>query len=50
MLGALRDYAGRLTETLRAPINGYLLYGLTGPPVRAGDPIVNIGVPAKTPL
>jgi len=50
VLGVVHDYAGDVRETLRAPIDGYLLYGLTGPPVRAGDPIVNIGIPSKPPL
>ena len=50
VLGEVRDYAGRPLETLRAPINGYLLYGLTGPPVRAADPVVNIGIPSRAPL
>jgi predicted deacylase len=50
VLGEVQDYAGRTAEVLRAPIDGYVLYGLTGPPVRAGDPVVNIGRPSRAPL
>lgn len=49
-LATVRDYAGREREVVRAPVDGYVLYGLTGPPVRAGDPVANIGIVANGPL
>lgn len=49
VLGVIHDYAGRLVETVRAPVDGYLLYGLAGPPVRAGDPVANIAIPSAEP-
>ena len=49
-LGTVRDYAGRVVEEIVSPVNGYALYGLAGPPVRAGDSIMTIAIPAKGPL
>lgn len=49
-LGTIVDFAGRTRETVRSPIDGYVLYGLIGPPVRAGDPVANIGLEAKAPF
>lgn len=49
-LGTIHDYTGRARETVQAPADGYVLYGLTGPPVRAGDPVANIGLVSKEPL
>lgn len=46
VLGVIHDYAGHLVETVRAPVDGYLLYGLAGPPIRAGDPVANIAIPS----
>lgn len=48
VLGQIRDYAGRLVETVLAPTAGYALYGLAGPPVRAGDSVVAITRPVAT--
>lgn len=45
VLGVVRDYAGRVVETVRAPVSGYALYGLAGPPVRAGDSVMAISRP-----
>lgn len=50
VLGVVHDYAGREREIVRAPVDGYVLYGLNGPPVRAGDPVANIAIPSKRPL
>ena len=36
-LGVITDYRGKLLERVVAPIGGYPLYGLAGPPVRAGE-------------
>ena len=47
-LGIIRDYAGRTVETVRAPIAGYALYGLAGPPVRAGDSVMAITRPVDS--
>lgn len=46
LIGTVTDYAGRETERLVSPVDGYVMYGLTGPPVRAGDSVVTIGIPA----
>jgi predicted deacylase len=43
LIGTIRDYSGKEVEKLYAPINGYVLYGLKGPPVRAGDGVITIG-------
>lgn len=45
LLGVIRDYTGREVERLVAPVDGYALYGITGPPVEAGDPVVTIALP-----
>jgi predicted deacylase len=50
LVGVIRGYTGALLETVVSPIDGYLLYGLAGPPVVAGDTVVTIGRPAKAPL
>ncbi len=46
LLGIIRDYTGREVERLHSPVDGYALYGVTGPPVEPGDDVVTIGVPA----
>ncbi|MEM1403076.1 MAG: M14 family metallopeptidase [Pseudomonadota bacterium] len=43
VLGVIRDYTGAVVETVRAPVSGYPIYGLAGPPVRAGDSVMSIG-------
>lgn len=45
LIGVIHDYAGRETERIVSPIDGYALYGLIGPPVAKGDEVVAIGVP-----
>ena len=47
-LGVVRDYAGRVVETVRAPVSGYAIYGLAGPPVRAGDSVLAISRPVES--
>jgi predicted deacylase len=49
-IGAIHDYAGRVLQEIVAPANGYLMYGLAGPPVKAGESVVTIAVPAGGPL
>jgi predicted deacylase len=44
-LGEIRDYSGALLEIVRAPVSGYAIYGLAGPPVRAGDSVMAITRP-----
>ena len=44
-LGVIRDYTGALVETVVAPMSGYALYGLAGPPVKAGDSVMSIVKP-----
>ena len=48
VLGVIRDYSGRVVETVRAPVSGYALYGLAGPPVRAGDSVMAITRPVDS--
>ncbi|MEP5117355.1 MAG: M14 family metallopeptidase [Parasphingorhabdus sp.] len=45
LIGTVRDYAGNEVEQLFSPIDGYALYGIQGPPVRAGDGVITIGIP-----
>jgi len=45
IIGVVRDYAGREIERLVSPVEGYALYGITGPPVEAGDGVVTIAIP-----
>lgn len=47
LLGVIRDYTGREVERLISPVDGYALYGITGPPVEVGDPVVTIALPTK---
>jgi hypothetical protein len=44
LIGTVTDYAGKEIERIVSPVDGYVLYGITGPPVRAGDAVVTIGV------
>ncbi len=46
-LGTIRDYTGREVERLVSPVDGYALYGITGPPVEAGDSVVTIALPTE---
>jgi predicted deacylase len=50
LIGRIHDYSGRLLEEIRSPADGYVLYGHAGPPIRAGDSVVTIALPAKKPL
>lgn len=45
VIGVIHDYTGREIERVVSPIDGYVLYGITGPPVTAGDEVVTIGIP-----
>jgi len=49
-LGTVHDYRGNLLETVVAPLDGYALYGIVGPPVVAGDTVVTIGRLSTMPL
>ncbi|MFN4039367.1 MAG: M14 family metallopeptidase [Erythrobacter sp.] len=44
-IGTIRDYTGKDVEKVYSPVDGYALYGITGPPVEAGDGIVTIAIP-----
>jgi hypothetical protein len=50
LIGTVRDYAGRVIEEIVAPVDGYLMYGLAGPPVKAGDSVATFGLPARSPF
>ena len=43
ILGEIHDYSGTKIQIVTAPQNGYMLYGLNGPPVRKGESVVTIG-------
>lgn len=45
LLGHVRDYSGRVVEAVFAPMSGYALYGLAGPPVRAQESVMTIARP-----
>ncbi len=49
LIGTVTDYAGAEIERIVSPVDGYIMYGLAGPPVRAGEAVVTIGIPAATP-
>lgn len=49
LIGTVTDYAGRDVERIVSPVDGYVMYGLAGPPVKAGDAVVTIGIPAPAP-
>jgi hypothetical protein len=47
LIGVIRDYAGREIERLVSPVEGYAIYGITGPPVEAGDGVVTMAIPTE---
>jgi predicted deacylase len=49
-IGTVRDYTGRLVQEIVSPVDGYVMYGLAGPPVRAGEGVATIALPASGPL
>jgi predicted deacylase len=49
LIGTVTDYAGMEIERIVSPVDGYVMYGLAGPPVRAGEAVVTIGIPAAAP-
>jgi predicted deacylase len=49
-IGTVRDYRGRVIEEIVSPVDGYLMYGLAGPPVRAGESVGTIALSAREPL
>jgi predicted deacylase len=49
-IGTIYDYQGRVLQEVVAPVNGYAMYGLAGPPVKAGDTVVTIALPGIGPL
>lgn len=50
LIGTVTDYAGREVERIVSPVDGYVMYGLAGPPVTAGEAVATIGLPAAGPL
>lgn len=50
LIGTVRSYTGVVLEEIVSPVDGYVMYGITGPPVKAGDSVATIAVPSKTPL
>lgn len=49
-LGVLKDYFGNQIAEVKAPVSGYAIYGLMGPPVRKGESVMTIATPAKKPV
>jgi Domain of unknown function (DUF3526)/Succinylglutamate desuccinylase / Aspartoacylase family len=49
-IGTVRSYEGQLLEEIVAPVDGYLMYGLAGPPVKAGESVATIALQAQVPL
>lgn len=49
-IGTVRDYRGQELERIRSPVDGYVMYGLAGPPVKAGESVATIALLAKDPL
>ncbi len=47
LLGEIRDHTGRVVERVKAPVSGFALYGLAGPPVREGDSVMAIARPVS---
>lgn len=47
ILGEIRSYTGEVVEVVRAPISGFGIYGLAGPPVRRGDSVMTIANPVE---
>jgi uncharacterized protein len=47
LVGTIRDYSGKEVERLHSPVDGYALYGITGPPVQKGDGVVTIAIPTS---
>jgi uncharacterized protein len=50
IIATIRDYRGQTREEVRSPSDGYAMYGLAGPPVKAGDSVATIALAAKGPL
>lgn len=50
VLGIVKDYFGNVVEEVRAPIDGYALYGLMGPSVRNGESVMTIAKPTTDEL
>lgn len=46
LVGIIRDYTGKEVERLHSPVDGFALYGITGPPVEPGDAVVTIAIPS----
>ena len=47
-LGVVYNYKGEPVETVKAPVSGYTLYGLAGPPVSLGESVVTIAKSVRT--
>ena len=47
VLGVIRGYTGKVLETVEAPVGGYAIYGLAGPPVRSGESVMTIAIPVE---
>lgn len=48
LLGVIRGYQGDTLEKVKAPVSGYAIYGLAGPPVRSGDSVMTIAKPVES--
>lgn len=48
VLGVVKDYTGAIVETVIAPTSGHSIYGLAGPPIRAGESVMTIAKPTAS--
>ena len=47
-LGVITGFDGGVLQEVLAPADGFAIYGLAGPPVRAGDSVMTIARPIDT--
>ena len=47
-MGLVKDYTGVIVETVIAPTSGHSIYGLAGPPIRAGESVMTIAKPTAS--
>ena len=47
-IGTIKNYSGKVLETITAPTHGYTLYGLAGPAVNAGESVVTLAKPVQS--
>ena len=48
VLGVIWNYWGEVIEEVIAPVDGFALYGLAGPPVQSGESVLTIARPVES--